>query len=526
MATNTQTFRHTFGGGWATDFGPTVDIGPDQSGHLVIPFLLDAENVVFELDGGPHKIGGTTKINSSAVGASGVVTGIYDFWKQGTAGNPLRRRICHEGVKIFSDADDGVFTNQLATGLTSGATPSYNTFDDILIISSDSTVDVPKSWDMTTFQNLAGTPPRFSFSCTHKNRVFAAGVYGNPSTVYYSVNVDPEDWVGAGSGTIQVNPNDGDIITGLASYKDDLWVFKGPNKGSIHRITGSSNTDFALVPFIKGVGASWHNAIFPFGDDLGFVTQFGTITSVKATASFGDFNEVALSRPINKFLSERLNFNKLKNIWAMNDATLGFVLFCLPIDASSTNNCCILMDYRFNPVRWAYIPAYALGSLGLFVDSTKTKRIYGGSNNGFVKQLYVPTRAIDGSTSIAAKVTTPYLNYSDPMVMKTISQAAVGISPKGSYNLTFGWTRDGGAQQTQTMSQGGSDVLGSASANQFTLGTSSLAGSQYIDVFMELETGGEFRSIQYQVTNNGLSEDLEVHSISASVKGGAVSTEN
>jgi hypothetical protein len=60
----TVTARHFFGGGWATDFGPTVDVSPDQSGKVMIPFLTDAENCLYELDGAPHKIGGASKVNS------------------------------------------------------------------------------------------------------------------------------------------------------------------------------------------------------------------------------------------------------------------------------------------------------------------------------------------------------------------------------------------------------------------------------------------------------------------------------
>ena len=70
-AQKTLTIRHGFAGGWATDYGPTVDVSPDPSGKIGIPFLIDAENCLYELDGAPHKIGGTTRVNASAV-ASGV----------------------------------------------------------------------------------------------------------------------------------------------------------------------------------------------------------------------------------------------------------------------------------------------------------------------------------------------------------------------------------------------------------------------------------------------------------------------
>jgi hypothetical protein len=118
------------------------------------------------------------------------------------------------------------------------------------------------------------------------------------------------------------------------------------------------------------------------------------------------------------------------------------------------------------------------------------------------------------------------MNYGAPMIMKTIGPIALGIAPKGAFNFTFGWTRDNNAQQTVTMAQGGSDVLGTASANQFTLNSSALGGSQFVDKFQELEEGGEFRSVQFQCTQTGVNEDMEVHNISAQIVPGAMSTEN
>ena len=65
MATRTQYIRHLFDGGWNTDAGPNADLVVDQSGQIRIPFLVDAENLLYEFDGGPHKMPGTTKLNSS-----------------------------------------------------------------------------------------------------------------------------------------------------------------------------------------------------------------------------------------------------------------------------------------------------------------------------------------------------------------------------------------------------------------------------------------------------------------------------
>jgi len=523
MPTRSQVVRHDFAGGWSTDLGPTTKIPARPV--IGIPHLVEAQNVFYELDGGPHKIGGTEKINSTVIESGAVITGLYDYWKQGTTGSAARNRVLHAGTKIKADDNDGVFAD-IFTGLESGAVPNYATFDDLLIISSDSTVDVPKSWDQTTAQTLAGTPPNFAFSVKHQNRMFAAGNVASPSTLYYSVNVDPEDWAGAGSGTIQFDPDDGDVITGIASHKNELWVFKGPYKGSIHRLTGTSSSDFARTTFIEGLGAAWQNGIFRFKDDLGFVSQFGTVHSLAATAAFGDFNAAALSLPINKWIREHLNFSKLRQIWAVNDPLQGYILLAIPIDASTTNNEMLMMDYRFSPPRWAHWPAYQAGAAAYFQDSSNIKRVLIGGNDGFVRRTQVAARSIDGATAISAKVTTPFFDYGIPIQMKTISQASVGISPKGNFDGIFGWARDDNAQQTQTFTQGGGDVLGVAAVNQFTLGTSELAGGSFVDRFMELEEGGEFRSVQYEVTQTGLNEDIELHSISATIQGGAISTEN
>ncbi len=536
-AAKTTVIRHLFGGGWATDYGPTVDISPDYSGkvggvtgRVLIPFLVDAENCLFELDGGPHKIGGTTKVNSVAVAGGAAVTGVYDYWKEGTAGAPSRKRILHAGTVCMNDNNDGTYVN-LFTGLTANAIPNYSTFDDLLIIANDSGVDVPRSWDQVTAQNLAGSPPTFAFSCMHKNRQWAAGVQSNPSRLYYSINVDPTNWTGAGSGSIDIDISDGDQITGLASHMDSLWVFKGPNKGSIHRITGSSPTGsdaFARITFVRGIGAAWQNAIFPFSDDLGFVSQYGSVHSLSATQAFGNFEESALSRPINiGWIRSNLNYNRLRNIWAITDPLREVVYITASWQASTTNNTVLAMDFRRAPdiIAWSKINAYSMASLGLFVDTAGLRAIHGGGNDGFVRKLNQVDRSIDTTTGLAYKVTTPTLNYGNPILLKTLERGSVGIAPKNNGTETFGWTRDNNAQQTQTFTQGGADVLGPANANQFTLGTSTLGGSQFVDRFMEFEQGGEFRGVQFQLTDNVNYQDLEVHSITAAISGGAESTE-
>ena len=522
--------RHLFDGGWATDFGPNADVVPQGTGNtrtLLIPFLTEADNVVYELDGGPHKAPGTSKLNSSALESGADIKGLFDFWISGTSGSPTQRRVIHIGTKIKKDDADGMFTD-IFTGLEADKIPSYAVLNDLLVMATDSTSDVPKSWDGTTAQNLAGSPPNFAFVVKHKNRLFAAGDASNPSKVSYCAYLNPEDWTGLGSGEISVDPDDGDVITGLASHRNELWVFKGPHKGSIHRIVGSAPTGddpFALKLFQEGIGAVGHNTIFRFQDDIGFMWSDGSVLSLKATAAFGDFSQAALTRPIQRYLREHVVFNRLKHAWAVNDADEGRVLFSIPIDTSQQPNIVLSMDYRFPQIRWSRWSSFSdtCVSLASVIDSAASNRriIMGGGTDGFVRKFGQATRSIDGSSSISYKWTTPNLTYGIPIQEKAISGGSIGFQPKSAGDVTFGWTRDDNAQQTQTVSQGGGATLGS-----FTLGTDVLGGGRFVDRFFELEEGGEFRSVAMEVSNNVNNEDVEVHSVSSVLDLGSWSYEN
>lgn len=530
---NRQTWiTHRFGGGWATDLGLSFN-GAPTNGVLVVPWLADALNVVYELNGGIHKMPGTTKFNATVISGATTVKGLYDYWRQGTGILATQRVVVHADTRVLAaQVSDGVFS-VVGTGLSSGAVPHYSTFDDFLIIGSSASADVPRSWDQTTFQNLAGSPPRFSFSVSHKNRQWAAGVYTTPSRLYYSASLDPEDWTGAGSGSIDIDPNDGDSITGLASFRNELIVFKGPYKGSIHRITGSAPTgsdSFARTTVMEGITAAYQNCVFNLPNDLGFVSPRGTVHSLVAVNQYGDYQRSALSFPINRTLRADLDNSSYKNWWAVDDYSNGYVLIAITPSGQTRNTRLLLMDYRFVTLgepypRWAQWTTFGADALGLVVDTNNRPRHYVGLNAGFVWKLNTEERLHDGG-AIAYTATLPFLTYGADHVMKTLYTVGVELNPKSGQNLTFNWLRDGQTEQSETIGQGGSDVLGPWTSNQFTLGTSALGGTRFLTRYRELETGGEFRAVRYKITENNASSDLEVHGIVAAVEGGSVATEN
>lgn len=459
----------TVGGGLATDFGP-VFTGAPQGNALVIPFLLRADNITYELDGAPHKIGGSTlygpRFDEAGVAVS--VQGLYDYWLQGTGGSETQNYIAYAGTQIRKSTSLSTTWDVLKTGLEADKEPCFETFKALMIWASTSTVDVPQSWDgaALTTSNLGATAPRFSFMAKHKNLLFAAGVATTPSRLYFSDTLDPTTWSGGASGSIDIDPDDGDRILAIVSHKNELIVFKGPNRLSIHRITGSSpsGTDaFARVPFVSGVGGIGQNGTFRINDDLVFPSPRG-LHSLAATAAFGDYVEAFLARPILSLYQDQLNHSVLNKCWGVNYQARGQAVWTFALSSGTTKNVVLAYDYRFQPGRWASwglsSPYVNANCLAILQATGRKHTLFAGTTGGYVHQLGVSDRSIASGTAYTGDVQTPFLNFGTSAVKKNTHAGFWSLAPKGDYNFVAEYTRDSATAQSVNIPQGGGNVLG------------------------------------------------------------------
>jgi len=516
MAAPDRSIRHRFAGGWATDFGTLAEIS-GEGGRIDLPFLLRAENIYYQLNGACRKVGGTTKYNSSALGGGDQIRGMFEFVKIGTAGSSTRKRVCHVGTTVLKDDNDASFTS-IFTGLEDDKVPHYSVFNDTLIIASDSTSDVPKSWDQTTAQNLSADAPNFAFSVPHVNKLWAAGDASQPSRLYYSETLDATTWTTGDGGNIDIDPDDGDQITAIYPHREVLVVFKGPNFGSIHLIRGATSSTFSRIRLLNGVGAIWQNLVFPLPNDVGFVNVDGTIRTLAASDRFGDFENASLSLPINSWLQDNVNLATSKLGSSAVDSGRNYCLIALPIQSSATPNTIIMMDYRFpaSPrfAQWTAFDNYCVARMS---DSSSNSRpiIYFGGSDGFIRKSQQPTRSIDGSGAISAYVQSPFLHYGVPGRAKSIQHVGLGTKVVGSATIDVSLKTDSSQTSLDVSLESTGDVLGPASANQFTLGTSTLAEDAYATTWQDVITGGDFRSISYELSNVTADEDFEVDTIYA-----------
>ena len=509
MATKRTVVRHLFGGGLVTDVGMSSNSGASQNGDLVFPYLTTAQNIFYEPDGSPHKIPGTTKLNSSVLESGVEVMGLFDYWKFGTSGVGVQKRVVHVSTKIKADAANGSFAD-IQTGMTDNAVPCYTPFQGLLIM-SNSAGDAPQTYDSGTgtCAALGGSPPAFKFAATHRNRVWAAGVNALPHTLYYSSANNSAQWGGTGtSGNLTIGSLlDGDQITGVVSLGADLLVFKGPYYGSIWKVSGSASTGadaftVSSMPLVSKIGAVWHNSIFKFRNDVGFMWSDGSIYSLSNSLNYGGYGEAALSRPIRAYLDANINLAQLKTVSVAVNERKSFAWICIPLGSGSFPTQILHMDYSRDQVWWSQIPAFNGCCAAMVIDTADSKaKIFLGGTDGFVRATEASDRSIDTSGAYTGKATTPFTNYGSALLTKTIANVSACVVPKGNYNVTLGWTRDKQTQQTATLPQ-----------------VSTSTAWPFVDVYADPDDGGEFKNLQFEVSNATVSQDFEVHSITASIE--------
>lgn len=518
MTTRLSTVGLSIDGGYDTEQGPSAGFRQRADGLISIPWLLEAQNIVYLADGWFQKMPGASNVNASATGASDHVNGIFDYWRSGTGTAPSQQRILYAGTALYSES--GGTLTAIKTGLEAQKMPCFAVMNDTLVIATTSSVDVPMTWDQTTFANLGGSPPAFKVFLEHKQRGWGFGVDALKSRAYYTVLGNQADWTGAGSGSIDVTPNDGDVLTGARSHNNELIFFKGPNTGSIQRLTGSSPTGtdaFALDPFIRGVGSTNHQGILEVAGDLVFPDDNG-LHSLSTTAAFADYTPEFLSVPIATDWVKQLNHDRFPFIWGANFRAQSQMLWTVSRAGATTHDMILGLDYRFKPARFFRWPAYAVASLAMVRDTSRETVPWAGTYTGRAMRMNRAARDLAG-TAYTARVLLPYLSFGSTFVDKGAMKADVGFAPKGETTFVVGWQRDGQTQQTHSVTQAGTASLG-ASSDQFLLDSDVLAGGRYLHEIFDL--GGEFKELQLEVTQGGLDEDVEVHSFGLQLAGAGV----
>lgn len=197
-------------------------------------------------------------------------------------------------TKLYKISTSGA-VNDLKTGLTSGKrwewvqAPTSGGQGPLWGLNG---TDTPQQWDgsaasSSNWTAASGTLPNGKYIAYHNNRIAIAGTSSNPSRLYLSALVDPAgsvdgarnwDTTSNAAITVDLDPNDGQEITGLGKVGSYLLVFK-PRK-----IFVILDTDTGANRVLHNeVGTTAHRTIFETTNGTYFLSTDGTVFVTNGT---------------------------------------------------------------------------------------------------------------------------------------------------------------------------------------------------------------------------------------------------
>ena len=150
---------------------------------------------------------------------------------------------------------------------------------------------------------LGGSPPKAKYIEVWNNRLWLSSAT-EPNQVWGSALGLPEDWTvdnDAGAVTIDIDPDDGDQITGLFATREALYVFKRKRIFKIVAINEAAAptlvSNLKVVIHAQTIGCVSPYSIFPVLDDVVFLSEQG-LASLTLAATTDDFRTALYSRNV------------------------------------------------------------------------------------------------------------------------------------------------------------------------------------------------------------------------------------
>lgn len=208
------------------------------------------------------------------------------------------------------------------------------------------------------------------FQEINQNRMFVAGFTLAPSVLRFSEVAAPETY--NADAYIEVRTNDGDQITAIRTFQNQLMVFK---KDSFHKLIGTDETNFQLVELSTEYGCVNNRAIAESQNFLLFLDQEGVV-------QFNGANFQIISLAIDPII-RRMNVSAaFEQAVALHYVERNQVWFGIPIDGSSVNNITLVYDYILNA--WTFVDGFNPASFAQVKQGLNKKTMWMGDYSGTI----------------------------------------------------------------------------------------------------------------------------------------------
>jgi len=344
-----------------------------------------------------------------------------------------------------------------------------------------------------------------------ENHIFLGGDLGSKAVVCHSKPLDPLNFMAA-DGASQITP--GFNVVQIKPFRDDLFIF-GIN--SIKKASADATAGFVLDQVTTNVGCVARDSVLEIGGDLIFLSPEG-FRPVAGTSRIGDVELGTLSKSIQVLLVDMINKYDMDTINGVVIRGKSQVRFFVGDDtytlAESYGILGGLSDTE-GRISWEFGELVGIRASCCTSDYIgNTEFVLHGDYDGKVYRQETGT-SFNG-TDILAVYATPYLDFGDTEVRKTLRKVNTFIRAEGPVELFLSMAYDWGSPESARPINYSQASLGSpveyAGDNVTYSGTNVLYGGNSKPI-MTTDIQGSGFSARATFTTIGQSEPYSIQGI-------------
>jgi hypothetical protein len=239
------------------------------------------------------------------------------------------------GASIYRSTGNGLWTVVSAAssfGVNTNLQTNIMLGQDHAVISDGVTQPIGYNLAATTLvvPTTGANWPVFESAVFHNSRMWMLGISTGPSDVRVTAAENIFDSTGVDTVRLPIDPGDGDRVIGASQpFFRNLYIFKGPQFGSVHEITGNTTTNYSKNRITSGAPAHSQQGIITTPTDIYWISHYG-VHSLQTTIKYGDVEQGYLSLPIQNLWSKRLidleDIKNAKGFWNPQRNVIGWLI--------------------------------------------------------------------------------------------------------------------------------------------------------------------------------------------------------
>ena len=388
---------------------------------------IELVNFEPDINGGYRRINGFAKYNTNVVPQTSAST--EEVLLSCIFNDTI---VAARGTKIFTaSAGSGSWTER-DTGRTSAGVYTFERFNfdgnDKLIVADGNNAPTVFNTSFAATDVTSGGGGEVStavtgakFVAVFKDHMFYAGMSNNKQEVVFSVPFDEDNFAtGSGAGSFKVD----DTITGLKVFREDLFVFC---QDRIFKLSGTSSSNFAVVPVTRNIGCVNGQTIQEFAGDLIFLAPDG-LRTVAGTARIGDVELGTISSPVQSVFNTNIaNSSGFRSLVIPNKTQYRVFFTKSGVAQAITEG--VLTSLRGQSFEFANLKGIRPTSTDTVTTATETIVVHGGEGGYVYRQE--SGNDFDGS-AVGGKYRSPDLSFGDPGIRKHMHRVLVSYKPEAS----------------------------------------------------------------------------------------------